>query len=156
MFVIIAHSPRAVCDNGDMCGIAGFVAAGQGDAAFKAVGAMVGALRRRGPDQERIEIWPDAVLGHRRLAILALSPAGGGDRSAGSTGVSRIRLRYRGAHYIQGSAESGASDNCGVESGTAGGALLLEAAGGKRLLADRVPGSGGGDRAAAAGGGSVA
>ena len=76
MFVIIAHSPRAVCDNGDMCGIAGFVAAGQGDAAFKAVGAMVGALRRRGPDQERIEIWPDAVLGHRRLAILDLSPAG--------------------------------------------------------------------------------
>src|SRR6266851_3464761 len=67
---------RAFCDNGDMCGIAGFVGAGQRDSALKATGAMVGALRRRGPDQERIESWPDAVLGHRRLAIIDLSPAG--------------------------------------------------------------------------------
>jgi asparagine synthase (glutamine-hydrolysing) len=37
---------------------------------------MLGALRRRGPDHQGIESWPHAVFGHRRLAILDLSPAG--------------------------------------------------------------------------------
>jgi asparagine synthase (glutamine-hydrolysing) len=37
---------------------------------------MTAALARRGPDSEGLEQWSDAALGHRRLAILDLSPAG--------------------------------------------------------------------------------
>jgi asparagine synthase (glutamine-hydrolysing) len=59
-----------------MCGIAGFVAAGESDSAKRAVAAMVFAMRRRGPDGQGIHSWPDATLGHRRLAILDLSNAG--------------------------------------------------------------------------------
>ena len=59
-----------------MCGIAGHVAPGQPQAAERTVATMVDALARRGPDSQGIESWPDAVLGHRRLAILDLSDAG--------------------------------------------------------------------------------
>ncbi len=59
-----------------MCGIAGFIEAGQAEWAGNAVRAMVSALQRRGPDSEGIHAWADATLGHRRLAILDLSPAG--------------------------------------------------------------------------------
>jgi asparagine synthase (glutamine-hydrolysing) len=38
---------------------------------------MVRALARRGPDSEGVENWDAATLGHRRLAILDLSEAGG-------------------------------------------------------------------------------
>jgi asparagine synthase (glutamine-hydrolysing) len=38
---------------------------------------MVQALERRGPDSEGLENWDGASLGHRRLAILDLSEAGG-------------------------------------------------------------------------------
>ncbi len=34
------------------------------------------SLERRGPDSQGIATWPGATLGHRRLAILDLSPAG--------------------------------------------------------------------------------
>jgi asparagine synthase (glutamine-hydrolysing) len=37
---------------------------------------MLAALKRRGPDGEGIESWPDATLGHARLAIIDLSEAG--------------------------------------------------------------------------------
>jgi asparagine synthase (glutamine-hydrolysing) len=37
---------------------------------------MVRALARRGPDSEGVAKWPNAVLGHRRLAIVDLSAAG--------------------------------------------------------------------------------
>ena len=37
---------------------------------------MTEALARRGPDSDGLAVWPGAVLGHRRLAILDLSPAG--------------------------------------------------------------------------------
>lgn len=37
---------------------------------------MNAALARRGPDAEGLHTWPGAVFGHRRLAILDLSPAG--------------------------------------------------------------------------------
>ena len=37
---------------------------------------MVSALRRRGPDSEGTAEWPAALLGHRRLAIIDLSPGG--------------------------------------------------------------------------------
>ncbi len=59
-----------------MCGIAGFVASGARETAQQTLRAMVDAMARRGPDSEGMECWPDALLGHRRLAILDLSPAG--------------------------------------------------------------------------------
>ncbi len=60
-----------------MCGIAGFVGAGsRTEAAEAAVRRMLPTLARRGPNSEGLERWPGAVLGHRRLAILDLSPAG--------------------------------------------------------------------------------
>ncbi len=37
---------------------------------------MISALARRGPDGEGVEVWPEAALGHRRLAIFDLSDAG--------------------------------------------------------------------------------
>jgi asparagine synthase (glutamine-hydrolysing) len=58
-----------------MCGIAGYL----GDAspqAVEAVRGMLETLRRRGPDAEGLEVFPQAVLGHRRLSIFDLSDAG--------------------------------------------------------------------------------
>jgi asparagine synthase (glutamine-hydrolysing) len=63
-----------------MCGIAGFWARHGGNAAAQAgiVAAMTQTLRHRGPDDDGV--WVDGdlgiALGHRRLAILDLSPAG--------------------------------------------------------------------------------
>jgi asparagine synthase (glutamine-hydrolysing) len=37
---------------------------------------MLTSLARRGPDSDGLANWPGATLGHRRLAILDLSPAG--------------------------------------------------------------------------------
>jgi asparagine synthase (glutamine-hydrolysing) len=50
---------------------------------------MLRALRRRGPDSEGIHSWPGVTLGHRRLAIFDLSPAGAQPMLApdGATGV---------------------------------------------------------------------
>src|SRR5215813_4818117 len=59
-----------------MCGIAGVIGDNDIAAARKAVGEMTCALARRGPNGSGIEVWQDAVLGHRRLAIFDLSPAG--------------------------------------------------------------------------------
>ncbi|MFL6213171.1 MAG: asparagine synthase (glutamine-hydrolyzing) [Blastocatellia bacterium] len=59
-----------------MCGIAGYI--GNVDEATRrlAVQAMTDAIERRGPDGAGLESWPDATLGHRRLAIIDLSEAG--------------------------------------------------------------------------------
>jgi len=57
-----------------MCGIAGIV----GDFGLNALQAMVRALAHRGPDGEGL-VCPDREgfgLGHRRLPIIDLSPAG--------------------------------------------------------------------------------
>src|SRR5215467_12349566 len=59
-----------------MCGIAGMVGSGARETAQETLRTMVAALARRGPDSEGTECWPDALLGHRRLAILDLSPSG--------------------------------------------------------------------------------
>ena len=59
-----------------MCGIAGVIGDNDIAAARKAVGEMTCALARRGPNGSGIEVWQEAVLGHRRLAIFDLSPAG--------------------------------------------------------------------------------
>ncbi len=59
-----------------MCGIAGLIGEFDRDGGRQAVGRMLGALERRGPDGSGMEAWPGAVLGHRRLAIIDLSEAG--------------------------------------------------------------------------------
>lgn len=63
-----------------MCGIVGFLEQGNGSyGAQGALEAMMGAVAHRGPDAAGS--WLDAgsgvALGHRRLSILELSPAGG-------------------------------------------------------------------------------
>lgn len=55
-----------------MCGIAGLVGRSDRNKAV-AVRKMLRSLERRGPDGEGIEVWGEAVLGHRRLAIIDLS-----------------------------------------------------------------------------------
>lgn len=61
-----------------MCGIAGLLTRKSIDNAVGHVENMLGVLAHRGPDDSGV--WVDAqhgiVLGHRRLAILDLSPAG--------------------------------------------------------------------------------
>ena len=61
-----------------MCGIAGIVSLGGLDGLASAVERMSDALRHRGPDASGV--WVDSgagvALGHRRLSILDLSPAG--------------------------------------------------------------------------------
>ena len=59
-----------------MCGIAGLVGPADPDWATSSVGAVLRSLERRGPDGGGISVWSDAVLGHRRLAIIDLSDAG--------------------------------------------------------------------------------
>src|SRR5271170_4732318 len=59
-----------------MCGIAGVVNRDSSEPAEAAVRAMLPALARRGPDSEGLFTWPGVAFGHRRLAILDLSPAG--------------------------------------------------------------------------------
>ncbi len=59
-----------------MCGIAGFAGPDDVQRRLLAVRAMLASLVRRGPNSEGIQCWPNVALGHRRLAILDLSPAG--------------------------------------------------------------------------------
>jgi asparagine synthase (glutamine-hydrolysing) len=59
-----------------MCGIAGAVFGGDPQSAESAVRSMLPAMARRGPDGEGLSAMAGASLGHRRLAILDLSPAG--------------------------------------------------------------------------------
>src|SRR5690349_10366726 len=71
-----------------MCGIAGLAGLVDPLEAKHAVHKMTCALAHRGPDGEGMACWHNAVLGHRRLAIIDLSPAGrqpmvSADRSVG-------------------------------------------------------------------------
>ena len=59
-----------------MCGIAGIIGRENPMAAKADVGTMLDVLKRRGPDDVGVENWHRAVLGHRRLSIVDLSPAG--------------------------------------------------------------------------------
>jgi len=59
-----------------MCGIAGVIGAQNADWAASSVGLMLRSMERRGPDGEGVNVWPGAVLGHRRLSIIDLSEAG--------------------------------------------------------------------------------
>lgn len=57
---------------------------------------MTRALARRGPDGEGLHAWPDAVLGHRRLAIFDLTDAG---KQPMLTQDGRIGVTFNGAIY---------------------------------------------------------
>src|SRR5262245_32147047 len=57
-----------------MCGIAGWL--GTVDDGELVAARLVQALRHRGPDSHGIRSWPEATLGHTRLSIIDLSPAG--------------------------------------------------------------------------------
>ncbi len=60
-----------------MCGIAGIVSLDSKRTPPRApLERMLNAIRHRGPDDEGIHIAPGVALGHRRLSILDLSPAG--------------------------------------------------------------------------------
>ena len=59
-----------------MCGIAGIIGETDRAVATQTVRKMVRALARRGPDGEGVEVWDEAAVGHRRLAICDLSEAG--------------------------------------------------------------------------------
>lgn len=59
-----------------MCGIAGIIRNPDRQTARKKVGRMLKALEHRGPNDVGIEVWNDAVFGHRRLSIFDLSAAG--------------------------------------------------------------------------------
>ncbi len=65
-----------------MCGIAGIVDLSDTPIDPMSVQMMCDAMARRGPDAEGIRVLPSAVLGHRRLAILDLSPKGNQPMSA--------------------------------------------------------------------------
>ncbi len=59
-----------------MCGIAGLISDRSPNELSERVQVMIDALAHRGPDSAGLEVWRGAALGHRRLAILDLSPGG--------------------------------------------------------------------------------
>jgi asparagine synthase (glutamine-hydrolysing) len=59
-----------------MCGIAGFLPSSSATDPDLALRRMLRNLEGRGPDSEGTAHWPGVYFGHRRLAILDLSPAG--------------------------------------------------------------------------------
>ncbi|MDQ6829832.1 MAG: asparagine synthase (glutamine-hydrolyzing) [Gemmatimonadota bacterium] len=59
-----------------MCGIAGTINLRGEPVAHETVQRMIDAIRHRGPDGEGVWVDHSVALGHRRLAIIDLSPAG--------------------------------------------------------------------------------
>src|SRR5215204_4418344 len=59
-----------------MCGSAGIYSDASVDANLRDIERMLAELSRRGPDDSGVETWPGAGLGHKRLSIFDLSPAG--------------------------------------------------------------------------------
>ncbi len=59
-----------------MCGIAGMIALDGSPASGVLVRRMTDAIAHRGPDGEGVYVDAEVGLGHRRLAIIDLSPAG--------------------------------------------------------------------------------
>ena len=79
-----------------MCGIAGYLALGSATA--RSVERMIGPLVHRGPDDAGTWIDSDAGvgLGHRRLSIVDLSPAGHEPMESAS---GRFIVTYNGEIY---------------------------------------------------------
>jgi len=78
-----------------MCGIAGLVGSTSSQAA-DVVAGMTRALERRGPDGQGVHRFSEAVLGHRRLSIYDLSPAG---RQPMLTDDGKIGITFNGAIF---------------------------------------------------------
>lgn len=78
-----------------MCGIAGLAGDGAAQQA-SVVQRMTDALARRGPNGSGVELWPNAVLGHRRLSIFDLSDAG---RQPMVTADGNLAVVFNGAIY---------------------------------------------------------
>ncbi len=84
-----------------MCGFAGFVdrsRSSAGEALARTAAAMAAPLVHRGPDDEGSWADPEAglALGHRRLAIIDLSPTG---RQPMTSGDGRYVIAYNGEVY---------------------------------------------------------
>lgn len=79
-----------------MCGIAGILNLDSAPANQAAVKAMCHAIRHRGPDGEGVYIDGPLGLGHRRLAIIDLSPAG---RQPMQSADGRYVISYNGELY---------------------------------------------------------
>jgi asparagine synthase (glutamine-hydrolysing) len=79
-----------------MCGIAGFAARTLPESALESVRAMTDSMARRGPDGEGVHAWPNAVFGHRRLAIFDLSDAG---RQPMLSSDAQVGVVFNGAIY---------------------------------------------------------
>lgn len=70
-----------------MCGIAGLIDASRSPAALDGViRAMTATLRPRGPDDGGVHVAAGIALGHRRLSIRDLTPAGAQPMSLGEQG----------------------------------------------------------------------
>lgn len=79
-----------------MCGIAGYAGDGEPAETEARVRRMTAALARRGPDGSGFEQWPNAALGHRRLAIFDTSDAG---RQPMTTLDGELSVVFNGAIY---------------------------------------------------------
>jgi asparagine synthase (glutamine-hydrolysing) len=79
-----------------MCGIAGVAGAEDQRRAAAKVRRMLEVQARRGPDGEGVQVWPGAVLGHRRLSIFDLSDAG---RQPMLSGDAAVGVVFNGAIY---------------------------------------------------------
>src|SRR6185369_2834005 len=79
-----------------MCGIAGIIRSRGIDE--QSVACMIGPIAHRGPDDEGIWVDPEAGvgLGHRRLSIVDLSPAG---RQPMHSADGRFVLTFNGEIY---------------------------------------------------------
>jgi len=79
-----------------MCGIAGLLSLDQAPANPSALKAMCHAIRHRGPDGEGFYVDGPLGLGHRRLAIIDLSPGG---RQPMQSADGRFVISYNGELY---------------------------------------------------------
>jgi asparagine synthetase B (glutamine-hydrolysing) len=76
-----------------MCGIAGWLGVSTDSETHAA--KLMKALRYRGPDDQGIQIWPEATLVHTRLSIIDLSAAGAHDTSLFAVNaICRLMRRY--------------------------------------------------------------
>ncbi|RAP27581.1 asparagine synthase (glutamine-hydrolyzing) [Candidatus Marinamargulisbacteria bacterium SCGC AG-333-B06] len=79
-----------------MCGIVGIINADHEPASEIQLKAMTDAIIHRGPDGEGQYIWNNIGLGHRRLAIIDLTPAG---HQPMQTASKRFVITYNGEVY---------------------------------------------------------
>ena len=79
-----------------MCGIAGILNFSGQPVAHNQIKSMTDSLTHRGPDGEGQWIEDNIGLGHRRLAIIDLSPAG---RQPMQTSKGRFTITYNGEIY---------------------------------------------------------